>query len=138
MCLAAKNTENYAHVCCCAAVGVLGRIAGWVASAPVKPARSLVERSGPCPPLSSSDPVAYQEYAARSPAVVAAFSGRHIARGGRVMTFEGPEETRRIVIAEFPDFATAEACYRSPEYQALAQHRFRASRANVALLQGLA
>ena len=69
------------------------------------------------------DPVGYQEYAQRSPAVLAKFGGRHIARGGRVITFEGPEETRRVVIAEFPDFATAEACYRSPEYQSIIAHR---------------
>ena len=69
------------------------------------------------------DPIAYQEYASRSPAVLAKFGGRHIARGGRVVTFEGPEESRRIVIAEFPDFATAEACYRSPDYQSIIRHR---------------
>jgi uncharacterized protein (DUF1330 family) len=65
------------------------------------------------------DPEAYQAYASRSPGVLAGFGGRHIARGGRTLTFEGPEETRRVVIAEFPDFETAERCYRSPEYQAL-------------------
>lgn len=69
------------------------------------------------------DAVAYQEYARRSPAVLAKFGGRHIARGGRVVTFEGPAEGRRIVIAEFPDFATAEACYRSAEYQSIIAHR---------------
>lgn len=69
------------------------------------------------------DPVAYQEYAKRSPGVVASFGGKHIARGGKVITFEGPEETRRVVIAEFADFASAERCYRSPEYQAIIKHR---------------
>ncbi|MBX9698251.1 MAG: DUF1330 domain-containing protein [Acetobacteraceae bacterium] len=65
------------------------------------------------------DPVAYRAYAEASPGVLARFGGRHIARGGRTMTFEGPAETRRVVIAEFPDFASAEACYRSADYQAL-------------------
>ena len=83
------------------------------------------------------DPVAYQEYAARSPAVVAAFGGRHIARGGRVTTFEGPDETRRIVIAEFPDFATAEACYRSPEYQAIIPHRRNCATFEFILVDGM-
>jgi uncharacterized protein (DUF1330 family) len=69
------------------------------------------------------DPIAYQAYASRSPGVLAKFGGRHIARGGNVITFEGPEETRRLVIAEFQDFATAEACYRSPEYQAIIGYR---------------
>ena len=61
----------------------------------------------------------FQAYVDRSPGVLARFGGRHIARGGRTVTFEGPEETRRIVIAQFPDFESAEACYRSAEYQAI-------------------
>ncbi|WP_408902978.1 DUF1330 domain-containing protein [Methylobacterium radiotolerans] len=69
------------------------------------------------------DPAAYQAYACRSPGVLAMFGGRHIARGGRTLTFEGPPETRRIVIAEFPDFASAERCYRSAAYQAIIPHR---------------
>jgi uncharacterized protein (DUF1330 family) len=69
------------------------------------------------------DPDAYQAYAVRSPGVIAKFGGRHIARGGKTVTFEGPEETRRVVIAEFPDFATAEACYRSDEYQSIIHYR---------------
>jgi len=69
------------------------------------------------------DPVAYQEYARLSPGVLEKYGGRHIARGGKVVTFEGPEENRRIVIAEFPDFATAEACYRSTEYQSIVSTR---------------
>lgn len=69
------------------------------------------------------DPAAFQEYADRSPGVLAKFGGRHIARGGRVITFEGPEERRRIVVASFPDMAAAEACYRSAEYQAIIAYR---------------
>lgn len=60
------------------------------------------------------DPVAYQAYASRSPDVLARYGGRHIARGGKVLSFERPAETRRVVIAEFADFDSAERCYRSP------------------------
>ena len=69
------------------------------------------------------DPVASQEYASRSPAVLAKLGGRQIARGGNVVTFEGPQEVRRILIAEFPDFTTAEACYRSSDYRSIIRHR---------------
>jgi uncharacterized protein (DUF1330 family) len=48
------------------------------------------------------DPVAFQAYASRSPGVIANFGGRHIVRGGKVLTFESPQERRRIVIAESP------------------------------------
>jgi uncharacterized protein (DUF1330 family) len=66
-------------------------------------------------PAAVRDPVAHQNYTRRSPDVLAMFGGR----GGRVITFEGPAEDWRIVVAEFPDFATAETCYRSAEYQAI-------------------
>lgn len=84
------------------------------------------------------DPVAYQDYTIRSPAVLAKFGGRHIARGGRVITFEGPAEDRRIVIAEFPDFATAEACYRSADYQAIITHRRDCATFEFILVDGVA
>lgn len=83
------------------------------------------------------DPVAYQEYANRSPQVIARFGGRHIARGGPVITFEGPEETRRIVIAEFPDFATAERCYRSDDYQSIIAHRAQCASFEFILVDGV-
>jgi uncharacterized protein (DUF1330 family) len=84
------------------------------------------------------DPVAYQAYASRSPAVVASFGGRHIARGGKVITFEGPEETRRVVIAEFPDFDSAERCYRSQAYQAIIEYRKGCATFEFILVDGVA
>ena len=56
-------------------------------------------------------------------AVLARYGGRHIARGGKVVSFEEPAETRRVVIAEFADFDSAERCYRSPEYLAIIAYR---------------
>jgi len=79
---------------------------------------------------------AYRAYASRSPGVLERFGGRHVARGGRCITFEGPEETRCVVIAEFPDFATAEACYRSAEYQALIPLRTDAATFEFILVDG--
>ena len=70
--------------------------------------------------------------------MIAQFGGRHIARGGRVVTFEGPEEIRRVVIAEFPDFDTAERCYRSAQYQAIIGHRAGNSTFEFTLVDGVA
>ena len=83
------------------------------------------------------DNEAYQAYATRSPAVLAQFGGRHIARGGRTQTFEGPEEKRRVVIAEFPDYAAAERCYRSDAYQSIIQHRRDSARFEFILIDGV-
>ncbi len=82
------------------------------------------------------DAQAFQAYAERSPGVIGQFGGRHIARGGRTLTFEGPEETRRVVIAEFPDFETAERCYRSAEYQAIIPMREGAATLEFILVDG--
>jgi uncharacterized protein (DUF1330 family) len=62
------------------------------------------------------DPGLLKEYQMAAPPVIEQYGGRFLARGGRVATLEGPEESRRVVIVEFPDLADAEACYHSPEY----------------------
>lgn len=51
----------------------------------------------------------YKEYAKGTPGVVAKYGGRFIARGGDVVTLEGPEEIRRVVIIEFPSLEKAKA-----------------------------
>ena len=59
----------------------------------------------------------YREYIKVVPGVIAQYGGRVLARSGEVVSLEGPEETRRIVILEFPSMADAAAWYSSPEYQ---------------------
>lgn len=66
--------------------------------------------------MHAEEPGLLKDYQAATPAIIAKYKGRFIARGGSVVTLEGPEETRRIVIIEFPGMADAEAFYRSPEY----------------------
>jgi uncharacterized protein (DUF1330 family) len=53
---------------------------------------------------------------AAAPPIIEKYRGKFIARGGATATFEGPAETRRVVLIEFPDLADAEAFYHSPEY----------------------
>jgi uncharacterized protein (DUF1330 family) len=60
----------------------------------------------------------YREYMKHSPRVIAQYGGRFIARGGETDTLEGPAETRRIVLVEFPSMERAKAFYHSPEYSA--------------------
>jgi uncharacterized protein (DUF1330 family) len=83
------------------------------------------------------DKDAFQEYARRSPGVLASFGGRHIARGGRNVVFEGPDDRPHIVIAEFPDFASAERCYRSEAYQALIPPRSSCAWLEFTLIDGV-
>jgi uncharacterized protein (DUF1330 family) len=63
-----------------------------------------------------SNEEAYKPYAAANPAIFRKFGGRFVVRGGKYEGVEGQSRARNVVI-EFPDYATAVACYRSPEYQ---------------------
>jgi uncharacterized protein (DUF1330 family) len=55
---------------------------------------------------------------ALTPAALARYQGRFIARGGKSVTLEGPEETRRLALVEFPTLELAQTFFASPEYQA--------------------
>jgi uncharacterized protein (DUF1330 family) len=59
----------------------------------------------------------YKEYVKETPGVIEKYGGRFIVRGGQVETLEGAEETRRLVLIEFPSFEKAKEFYYSPEYQ---------------------
>jgi uncharacterized protein (DUF1330 family) len=79
----------------------------------------------------------YREYMALTPAALAKYQGRFIARGGKSVTLEGPEETRRLALVEFPSLELAEAFYRSPEYQTAKALRDGACEAEFVALEGL-
>lgn len=68
------------------------------------------------------NPEAYAEYVRRDTPIFERFGGRFLVRGGESISAEGPDFARHVVI-EFPDYATALACYNSPEYQEVADIR---------------
>jgi uncharacterized protein (DUF1330 family) len=57
----------------------------------------------------------YPEYVAAVGPVMAKFGGKYLVRGGQSETVEGRSRARNVVI-EFKDYATALACYKSPDY----------------------
>jgi uncharacterized protein (DUF1330 family) len=59
----------------------------------------------------------YKPYAAANPGIFKKFGGRFVVRAGQYKCVEGTTRQRQVII-EFPDYATALACYNSPEYQA--------------------
>jgi len=59
----------------------------------------------------------YKQYLNVSPKIIKKFGGKYIARAGETVTLEGPEETRRVVIIEFPSLQRAKEFYSSIEYQ---------------------
>jgi uncharacterized protein (DUF1330 family) len=58
----------------------------------------------------------YQGYVVGNAAIFKKFGGRFLVRRGKYECPEGTSRSRNVMI-EFPDYATALACYRSPEYQ---------------------
>ena len=59
----------------------------------------------------------YKPYAAANPAIFKKFDAKFVVRAGKFECPEGESRSRNVVI-EFPSYADAMACYRSPEYQA--------------------
>lgn len=74
---------------------------------------------------------AYREHMQHTPRVVAKFSGRFIARGGEMVTLEGPEETLRIVLVEFRSRAQPKAFYASDDYKQTNQSRSQCRRSSL-------
>jgi uncharacterized protein (DUF1330 family) len=82
-----------------------------------------------------TDPDGYQAYVKANAEPFRKFGARFIIRGGR---FEAPEGTPRArnIVLEFPDYVTALACYRSPEYQAAKALRMGKGVADLVIIEG--
>ena len=63
-----------------------------------------------------TDEEAYARYAALATEAIAAHGGTFLARGGRYRQMEGRDHARNVV-ARFPSFDDAVACYESARYQ---------------------
>ena len=77
------------------------------------------------------------EYRRRNTPTIESRGGRFIVRGGDVSTLEGEWDTRRIVVIEFPDVATAREWYESEDYAPLKAMRQSASAMNIILVDGV-
>ncbi|MDZ4311565.1 MAG: DUF1330 domain-containing protein [Cypionkella sp.] len=86
--------------------------------------------------VTATDPARYKGYQSLAPEVFARFGARFLARGGASDCPEGAEFDRHVVI-EFPDLATARACYMSPEYQAAKAQRDGAAEVMITMVEGL-
>ena len=82
-----------------------------------------------------SDPDTYKHYVEANAAAFRKFGARFLVRGGPGETMEGRLRSRTVVI-EFKDYATALACYRSPEYAAAMALRKGASIGDLKVVEG--
>ena len=81
-----------------------------------------------------TDADAYGRYAKLAGPAIAAHCGAFVARGGRYVQLEGKDRARNVV-ARFPSLEAAEACYRSPEYQAALDHARGASERDLVIVE---
>lgn len=82
-----------------------------------------------------TDPDAYKQYVEANAEAFAKFGARFIVRGGTFEVVEGATRSRNVVI-EFPDYESALACYRSPEYQRALSFRKSASTGDIVIIEG--
>jgi uncharacterized protein (DUF1330 family) len=83
-----------------------------------------------------TDAEAYGRYAKLASEIIPAHGGVWLARGGAFGQREGAERPRQVV-ARFPSLAAAEACYRSPEYQAALAHARGAAERDLVIVEGV-
>ena len=81
------------------------------------------------------DDEGYKPYAAANAGIFRKFGACFVVRAGKYENPEGTARTRNVVI-EFPDYATALACYNSPEYQENIKRRLPHSTADIVIIEG--
>ena len=81
------------------------------------------------------DPEGYQAYLAANAEPFAKYGARFLVRVGANAQKEGALRGRHVVI-EFKDYATALACYESPEYQRALAIRRRVARGDLVIIEG--
>ena len=81
------------------------------------------------------DPEGYKKYLAANGAAFKKYGARFVVRNGR---YEAPsgEAWPRNVVAVFDDYATALACFRSPEYQHAIAERGDSADVDVLIVEG--
>jgi uncharacterized protein (DUF1330 family) len=77
----------------------------------------------------------YKPYAAANGPIFKKFGAKFVIRGGKHEAPEGTARSRNVVI-EFPDYATALACYRSAGYQENIKRRLPHSTADILIIEG--
>ena len=82
-----------------------------------------------------SDPEAYKAYVAANAEAFRKYGAKFLVRGGAFEALEGKTRSRNVVL-EFKDYATALACYHSPEYTAAKAFRLPAATADIIVIEG--
>ena len=77
----------------------------------------------------------YKAYQAANASAFRKYGARFLVRGGKSELVEGKQRSRHVII-EFPDYASALACYHSPEYAAAKAKRLDLSEMDAVVVEG--
>ena len=84
-----------------------------------------------------NNPEAYETYKARARPLVEQHGGRYLVRGGPHKVIEGSWNPTRLVVIEFPDQASFEGFYNSPEYQEVVKIRHANAESHMVAVESL-
>jgi uncharacterized protein (DUF1330 family) len=87
------------------------------------------------PHIDVTDAEGYKAYMAATPPAHEKYHGVALVRGGQCEVVEGRARSRNV-LREFPDYATALACYRSSEYQSARLLRLPHSQCDFIIAEG--
>jgi uncharacterized protein (DUF1330 family) len=82
-----------------------------------------------------TDPEGYKSYVATNAEAFRKYGAKFLVRGGSFEAVAGKSRSRNVVL-EFKDYATALACYRSPEYAKAMAFRDKSSVADIIVIEG--
>jgi uncharacterized protein (DUF1330 family) len=86
-----------------------------------------------------TDPAKFEEYRIKVGPLIAKHGGRYITKPGSHVVLEKDNavwQPQRVVIVEFPDKASLDAWYTSPEYKPLIELRRAAAKDMLIVLDG--
>jgi uncharacterized protein (DUF1330 family) len=87
-----------------------------------------------------TDPATFAQYRAQVPAVIAAYGGRYLVRGGQTETLEGEWHVSRLVVLEFPSMEQLKRVYHfyhEPAYAPLIAMRQTSAASVVVAVEGV-
>lgn len=83
------------------------------------------------------DPELYTSYTHLTPAIIASYQGKFIARGGDTIVLEGDWQPKRLVLLEFPTLEIANTWWNSKEYSKARAIRQRAATTKMIIIDGV-
>lgn len=81
-----------------------------------------------------TDPAAQAEYGKLWGPIAARFGAKVVSGAGQMKLLES-RGASRVVLVEFPDLATAQACYDDPDYKAAAVFALKASKRDMLIFE---